>query len=145
VILLINPSSKYGNPHRQLRALTILDDLIQNAGTGFQKQFADEPLLERLRYIVRDPAVDDEVKAKCQELYRQWAHSYRNTPGMQNVATLYKQLPQRKRLPNKETSRVLRETERDDDDEDEASYGRQAEGARRSSLVSVGLNCVPSA
>ena len=35
---------------------------------------------------------------------------------MHNVATLYKQLPQRKRVPNKETSKVLRETERDEDD-----------------------------
>lgn len=94
--------------------------MIQNAGSGFQKQFADEPLLERLRYIATDPLADDEVKAKCNSLYRQWAVSYKNTAGMQHVATLYKQLPQRKKAPNKEQSKVLRETERpDDEDEDD--------------------------
>lgn len=102
-----------------MRALTILDDLIQNAGSGFQKSFADEPLLERLRFIVTDPTTDNEVKAKCQALYRQWATTYKGSPGMHNIATLYKQLPVRKRVPNKETSKVLRETERPDDDDDD--------------------------
>lgn len=45
----IRKKLKYGNVHRQLRALTILDGLIQNAGPRFQRAFADEPLLERLR------------------------------------------------------------------------------------------------
>ena len=88
---------KYGNPHRQLRALVILDDLIQNAGTGFQRRFADEPLLERLRLMVTEPMTDAEVKEKCNSLYRQWAAAYKSTQGMQEVAALYKQLPQRKR------------------------------------------------
>ena len=110
-----------------------MDDLIQNAGSGFQEQFADEPLLERLRYIVTDPNTDSEVKAKCQLLYRQWAVSYKTTPGMQNIVTLYKQLPLRKRAPNKETSRVLRETERDEDEDDEPTSPRKAS-------VSAGLS-----
>ena len=118
---------KYGNPHRQLRALVILDDLIGNAGPRFQRQFADEMLLERLRFMVTDQLTDPEVKGKCNELYRRWAVAYKNTPGMQNVATLYKQLPQRKKAPNKETSKVLRETEREeDDDEDEGTTRRRA-------------------
>ena len=85
-------------------------------------------LLERLRFIVTDQLTDPEVKDKCNELYRRWAVAYKNTPGMQNVATLYKQLPQRKRAPNKETSKVLRETERDEDDEtdQEDTYRRRA-------------------
>lgn len=45
----IRKKLKYGNVHRQLRALTILDALIQNGGPRFQRAFADEPLLERLR------------------------------------------------------------------------------------------------
>jgi LAS seventeen-binding protein 5 len=69
--------------------------------------------------MVTDPLVDSEVKAKCSALYRQWAVSYKNTPGMNNVATLYKQLPQRKKAPSKETSKVLRETERPEETEDE--------------------------
>ena len=38
----IRKKLKYGNVHRQLRALTILDGLIQNAGPRFQRAFADE-------------------------------------------------------------------------------------------------------
>ena len=121
---------KYGNPHRQLRALTILDDLIQNAGSGFQRQFADEMLLERLRFMVTDQMTDSEVKAKCNALYRQWAIAYKDTPGMHNIATLYKQLPQRKKAPNKENSKVLRETERlDDEDEEDELRQRRASGS----------------
>ncbi|KAJ6781168.1 hypothetical protein PWT90_10939 [Aphanocladium album] len=45
----IRKKLKYGNVHRQVRALVLLDGLIQNAGPRFQRTFADEPLLERLR------------------------------------------------------------------------------------------------
>jgi hypothetical protein len=38
----IRKKLKYGNVHRQLRALTILDALIKNAGETFQRNFADE-------------------------------------------------------------------------------------------------------
>ena len=102
---------KYGNPHRQLRSLVILDDLIQNAGPNFQRQFADEPLLERLRLIVTEPVTDVEVKQKCNSLYRQWAVSHKNTPGMQDVAALYKQLPQRKRNRPRQDSQASRPTQ----------------------------------
>ncbi|QDS72446.1 hypothetical protein FKW77_009461 [Venturia effusa] len=106
----IRKKLKYGNMHRQLRALTILDGLIQNAGSRFQRTFADEPLLERLRLMPRDEMVDSDVRARCNTLYRQWAVAYKNTPGMSNIATLYKQLP-RTRKPQPSQSRVVRETE----------------------------------
>jgi hypothetical protein len=96
--------------HRQIRALTILDGLIQNAGTRFQRTFADEPLLERLRLLPRDDMVDPDVRAKCNALYRQWAVAYKNTSGLEQIATLYKQLPQTKRRQPAQ-SRVVRETE----------------------------------
>ncbi|KIW04183.1 hypothetical protein, variant 2 [Verruconis gallopava] len=96
--------------HRQLRALTILDGLMQNAGTRFQRTFADEPLLERLRLLPRDDLVDPDVRAKCNLLYRQWAVAYKNTPGMSSIATLHKQLPRTKK-PQPSQSRVVRETE----------------------------------
>ncbi|KAG6015900.1 hypothetical protein E4U41_004545, partial [Claviceps citrina] len=57
----IRKKLKYGTPHRQIRALVLLDGLIQNAGPGFQRGFADEPLLERLRVCgtsgLSDPAL----------------------------------------------------------------------------------------
>jgi hypothetical protein len=96
--------------HRQLRALTILDALISNAGPRFQRTFADEPLLERLRLMPRDDMVDPDVRAKCNTLYREWAQNYKSTPGLTQIATLYKQLPQTRKLQPSQ-SRVIRETE----------------------------------
>jgi LAS seventeen-binding protein 5 len=96
--------------HRQIRALTILDALISNAGPRFQRTFADEALLERLRLMPRDEMVDSDVRAKCNTLYRQWAQNYKSTPGLQQITTLYKQLPQTKKLQPSQ-SRVIRETE----------------------------------
>lgn len=98
--------------HRQLRALTILDGLIQNGGTRFQRTFVDEPLLERLRILAKDDMVDTEVRAKCNILFRQWANAYKSTPGLQGISTLYKELPRTKR-PLPQQSKVLRETEVD--------------------------------
>lgn len=112
---LISLHRKYGSVHRQLRALTILDGLIQNAGSRFQCAFADEPLLERLRFVATDPVSDADVKAKCKQLFGQWAVSYKNTPGMERIAALYRELPQRKKPVQQQQSKALRETEVDPD------------------------------
>ena len=89
-MLATDVSSKYGNSHRQIRALVILDGLIQNAGGRFQRTFADEPLLERLRLLPRDEVVDEQVRQKCRVLFIQWANGYKNTPGLERIANLYK-------------------------------------------------------
>jgi hypothetical protein len=99
---------KYGNVHRQVRALVILDALIQNAGTRFQKAFADEPLLERLRILARDDMVDSEVRQKVNVLFRQWAVAYKATPGLERIAALHKELPRTKR-PQPQQSRIVRQ------------------------------------
>ncbi|KAB8263880.1 major facilitator superfamily domain-containing protein [Aspergillus pseudonomiae] len=101
---------KYGNLHRQLRALTILDFLIQNAGDRFLREFADEPLLERLRIAATDPISDPLVKEKCKQLFGQWAVSYKNTPGMERVTALYRQLPKRKQPASQAKAKVLRDS-----------------------------------
>jgi hypothetical protein len=85
----IRKKLKYGNLHRQLRALTLLDGLIQNAGPRFQRTFADEALLERLRFCGTASLSDPEVKKKCSELFLSWANEYKNTRGMEQVARLY--------------------------------------------------------
>ncbi|KAF8459422.1 hypothetical protein BGX38DRAFT_9638 [Terfezia claveryi] len=97
----IRKKLKYGSVHRQLRALTILDALIANAGKPFQRNFADEPLLERLRIAATDSMSDHEVRAKCKILFAQWAINYKNTQGLQSIASLYQQLPQRRRTQPK--------------------------------------------
>lgn len=86
----IRKKLKYGNVHRQLRALTLLDGLIQNAGPRFQRTFADEALLERLRFCGTAGLSDPEVRKKCTELFAGWAAEYKSTPGMGQVASLYK-------------------------------------------------------
>ena len=96
---------------QQLRALTILDGLIENAGSRFQRAFADEPLLERLRVSATDSVSDPEVKKKCAILFQQWALSYQNTPGMERIAALHKQLPKRKKPVTQAQSKVIKETE----------------------------------
>ncbi|KAL2264657.1 hypothetical protein VTJ83DRAFT_7167 [Remersonia thermophila] len=118
----IRKKLKYGNLHRQLRALTLLDGLIQNAGPHFQRSFADEALLERLRFCGTAALSDPEVRKKCSELFASWAAEYKNTPGMQQVASLYKQLPRRKQAVTQERSKVIRETDNpfgEEDDEDD--------------------------
>lgn len=89
----------------------MLDGLIENAGPHFQRAFADEPLLERLRVAATDSLSDAEVKQKCQVLFRQWAVDYKSTPGMERIAALQKQLPQRKRPVGQEQSKVLKDSE----------------------------------
>jgi hypothetical protein len=85
----IRKKLKYGNVHRQLRALIILDGLIQNAGPRFQRAFVDEPLLERLRVCGTSNLSDPAVKNKCRELFREWAQ-YKGTAGLDRIAMLHK-------------------------------------------------------
>lgn len=100
---------KYGSPHRQVRALVILDGLIQNAGAKFQRAFADEPLLERLRLMARDETVDPRVRQKCKILFAQWADAYKTTPGLERIANLYKEFPKTQR-PAAARQKVLQDT-----------------------------------
>lgn len=80
-------------------------------GARFQRGFADEALLERLLVAATDPMSNEEVRRKCQQLFKQWAIDYKSTPGMERIATMYKQLPQRKKPAQREHSKVLKETE----------------------------------
>lgn len=115
----IRKKLKYGNVHRQLRALVILDGLIQNAGPRFQRAFADEPLLERLRVCGTSELSDPDVRKKCSVLFRSWAAEYKNTPGLERIARLYNELPKRKQVVTQERSRVIRETDNPFGDEDD--------------------------
>ncbi|KAK0629074.1 hypothetical protein B0T17DRAFT_505672 [Bombardia bombarda] len=136
----IRKKLKYGNLHRQLRALTLLDALIQNAGSNFQRNFANEPLLERLRFCATANLSDQAVKKKCAELFRSWAVEYKSTAGMGRVSLLYDELPKRKHVVTQEKSKVIKETANpfgDDDDEEETpspagpSTAPQASASRR--------------
>ncbi|KAK6346529.1 putative actin patch assembly and actin polymerization protein [Orbilia brochopaga] len=93
----IRKKLKYGNIHRQIRALTILDALVENAGKRFQRSFADEPLLERLRILASDSLTDPDVRKKAQILFAQWHGAYKDAPGMSGIANLHRSVPTRPR------------------------------------------------
>ncbi|KAM0331463.1 hypothetical protein ACHAQA_003139 [Verticillium albo-atrum] len=131
----IRKKLKYGNAHRQLRALAILDGLILNAGPRFQRTFADEPLLERLRVCGTSDLSDPDVRKKCRVLFAGWA-DYKGTPGLERIAKLHTELPKRKQAMTQERSKAVRETENpfgeDDEDNDRQSSptGRAGESSK---------------
>ncbi|KAJ2971546.1 hypothetical protein NQ176_g7636 [Zarea fungicola] len=145
----IRKKLKYGNVHRQIRALVLLDGLIQNAGPRFQRTFADEPLLERLRVCGSSDLSDAVVKTKCRELFREWSQ-YANTPGLERISRLNKELPKRKIGVTQERSKVIRETEANPfgDDEEEEATRRSAAAATTPSAgpshKSSGSTSIPS-
>lgn len=87
----------------------------------FQRSFADEPLLERLRVAATDPMTDPDVKAKLKVIFGQWAVAYKETQGLSSIASLYKQLPQRRRP--RPVPEALRETSPGHDREPSSSQG----------------------
>lgn len=125
---------KYGSVHRQLRALTILDGVLQNAGQRTQKTVLDDPpLQERLRIAAIDPLSDSDVREKCKTLFGQWVASSVQQPGLAGAKSLYNQLPRKKlqaTQQRREQSRVLQETERDAlQDEDDTPPSRPRIGS----------------
>ncbi|KAM0741491.1 hypothetical protein ACQRIT_004348 [Beauveria bassiana] len=133
----IRKKLKYGNVHRQVRALALLDGLIQNAGPRFRRTFADEPLLERLRVCGSSDLTDAAVRSKCRELFREWAQ-YAKTPGLERIARLHKELPKRKVGVTQQRSKVIRETEENPfgDDEEEEATRRAADAAATATATS---------
>lgn len=125
---------KYGSVHRQLRALTILDGLLQNGGQRLQRSILDDPpLQERLRIAAIDPMSDEDVRNKCRGLFSQWVASSTEQPGLQAAKTLYNQLPKKKQQSvqqRRDQSKVLRETE-------DAVRREQEEEARRERSSSI--------
>ena len=113
---------------------------MENAGPRFQRAFADEPLLERLRVCATDSLSDAEVKKKCQILFRQWAVAYQSIPGMDRIVALQKQLPKRKKPVTQAQSRVVQETEREAN-EDPDPFGDEDDDITRggaNSMAGVG-------
>jgi LAS seventeen-binding protein 5 len=132
---------KYGNVHRQLRALTILDGLLQNGGSRVQRSLlSDGPLLERLRIAAADPTSDSDVRKKCKVLFGQWVASAKDNPGLEGAKSLYNQLPKTHQpvQQRREQSRVLRETE------EEVAREREMELARSRSDSVERPNLSPS-
>ncbi|WVF73079.1 hypothetical protein IAT40_007898 [Kwoniella sp. CBS 6097] len=80
---------KYGNVHRQLRALVILRALTENAGKGFQLGWANQQLMDRLKEMANDSLLDPKVKRRLILVFHAWSIQYKDEPRMQEVARLY--------------------------------------------------------
>ncbi|KAG6110441.1 hypothetical protein E4U13_005381 [Claviceps humidiphila] len=129
----IRKKLKYGTVHRQIRALVLLDALIQNAGSTFQRSFADESLLERLRVCGTSDLSNQAVRNKCADLFYEWA-KYAKTPGLERVARLHRELPKRKVAITQERSKVIQDTNNpfgDDEEEEEAEERARALAQRQ--------------
>ncbi|WWC91674.1 uncharacterized protein L201_006620 [Kwoniella dendrophila CBS 6074] len=85
----IRKKLKYGNVHRQLRALVILRALTENAGKGFQLGWANQQLMDRLREMANDSLLDPKVKKRLVLVFHAWSIHYKDEPRMQEVARLY--------------------------------------------------------
>ena len=59
----IRKKLKYGNSHRQIRALVILRALTENCGHGFKLNWANEQLMERLKIMATDVSTTTERSA----------------------------------------------------------------------------------
>ena len=102
-----------------MRALTILDALVSNAGKSFQRDFGDDMLLERLRTMATDPMTDRDIKTKLAGMFIEWNHEFKDVPAMNRVAHLKDSLPRRK----ERQAPVVRPPTPDSDSEDERPQG----------------------
>lgn len=73
--------------------------------------------MERLRLMATDDTVDSAVRQKCKVLFVQWANAYSKTPGLERIATLYKEFPKTQR-PAAARQKVLQDNTAADPDAD---------------------------
>ncbi|KAH7320349.1 hypothetical protein B0J17DRAFT_685789 [Rhizoctonia solani] len=87
----IRKKLKYGNVHRQLRALTMLKALVENCGPKFQSSFANDQLVDRIKLMSQDPMTDEHVKRKLMSVLASWHRQFKDDPKMHTVSNLYVQ------------------------------------------------------
>ncbi|KAG8862749.1 putative actin patch assembly and actin polymerization protein [Tulasnella sp. 330] len=87
----IRKKLKYGNVPRQIRALTILKALVENAGPKFQSSFANDALINRIKAMATDPHTDGTVKKKLMSVLGSWYRQFKDDPKMSVVAGLWAQ------------------------------------------------------
>ncbi|KAJ1301833.1 hypothetical protein OPQ81_009061 [Rhizoctonia solani] len=87
----IRKKLKYGDVHRQLRALTMLKALVENCGPKFQSTFANDQLVDRIKLMSQDPMTDEHVKRKLMSVLASWHRQFKDDPKMHTVSNLYTQ------------------------------------------------------
>ncbi|EPY53670.1 cortical component Lsb5 [Schizosaccharomyces cryophilus OY26] len=84
---------KYGRLDEQVRALIVLQALIENAGSHFVENFSDEKLEERIFLCATSPAYPKKVRIRAYSLIKLWQSDYSNVRGMENLSKLARKLP----------------------------------------------------
>ncbi|WBW72342.1 actin cortical patch component Lsb5 [Schizosaccharomyces osmophilus] len=84
---------KYGERSEQIRALLVLQALIENAGSHFVENFSDEKLEQRIFLCATSPAYPKEVRIRAYSLIKLWHSEYSKVRGMENLSGLAKKLP----------------------------------------------------
>ena len=85
----IRKTLKNGSPHAQKRALTILEALVESGSPKFQKNFADDRLVDRLRYLSQSEFTSPGVRRKLMLILLSWHRHFMKNPEMSRVANLY--------------------------------------------------------
>ncbi|TQS39029.1 hypothetical protein Golomagni_00452 [Golovinomyces magnicellulatus] len=103
---------KHGTPSTQLRALSILDDLLENAGPHFRLNVDDTTLRERLMRLASAPSTNSLVKRRCRALFKSWQYQYKGYDGLQLYCNLFARLPWQELPSVEDKSKVTEEPER---------------------------------
>ncbi|KAG5360863.1 Protein lsb5 [Yarrowia sp. B02] len=88
----IRKKLKYGGKHAQLRALVILDTLVEN-GERLSMLFNDTQLMDRLKIVVSGQEglhpMDSAVQKKAQAYAKSWSR-YKGKRGYEGISSLYR-------------------------------------------------------
>ncbi|RKF59305.1 hypothetical protein GcM3_175011 [Golovinomyces cichoracearum] len=103
---------KHGTPSTQLRALSIVDDLLENAGPHFRLNVDDTALRERLMSLASSPSTNSLVKRRCRALFKSWHHKYKGYDGLELYCDLFERLPWQELPLVEDKSKVTEEPER---------------------------------
>ncbi|WFC95720.1 hypothetical protein MBRA1_002374 [Malassezia brasiliensis] len=87
----IRKQLKYGGVHQQKRALTVLEGLVEMGSKEYQRKFADERLVERIKYIANSVTSDAGVRRKLMLILLSWRRHFMHEPSMALVTSLYGQ------------------------------------------------------
>lgn len=84
---------KHGNRHHILRALSILEALVENCGRKCHGTLPDHKLIERLQRLAGDYCGQPSVVKYLTILLKKWNSEFEHDPEMRDVANIYYSLP----------------------------------------------------
>ncbi|PKI85764.1 Lsb5p [Malassezia vespertilionis] len=90
-IFALNRALDDPNVYRQLRALSILEQLVRGGCRAFQLRFPEDDLVNRLKEIAKSRSSDPGVSLKMMDIFRSWRKQFLHDPQMVYVCSLYAQ------------------------------------------------------